>query len=208
MCRRGVRPPPAGRGRDPSGRFPTSSVTIGGDLVALVYFDSSALVKLVLEEPGTQLAAELWDACDGALSSRLAYPEVRAVLAASARNHELDADELLDAERAWEEFWGATRKVELTADVEQNAGRLARSPALRGADAVHLASALAIADDDLIVAVWDRRLHGGVLASGIRVAPGSLDVNITVAPRQASPAGPPVAGAAGGRGAPPAEPTG
>lgn len=176
--------------------------------MALVYFDSSALVKLVLEEPGTPLAAELWDACDGALSSRLAYPEVRAALAASARNHELDTDELLNVERAWEEFWGATRKVELTPDVEQSAGRLARSHALRGADAVHLASALAIADEDLIVAVWDRRLHGGVLASGIRVAPASLDVNITVAPRQAPPAGPHVAGSAGGIAAPPAEPTG
>ena len=175
--------------------------------MTLVYFDSSALVKLVLEEPGTPLAAELWDACDGALSSRLAYPEVRAALAASARNHELDADELLNAERAWEEFWGATRKVELTSDVEQSAGRLASSHALRGADAVHLASALAIADDDLIVAVWDRRLHGGVLASGIRVAPASLGVNITALPGPA-PVGPHGPGSAGGAAAPPAEPAG
>jgi len=175
--------------------------------VALVYFDSSALVKLVVEEAGSRLAAELWDSCDSALSSRLAYPEVRAALAASGRNHELEADELLDAERAWEEFWGATRKVELTPDVERNAGRLARSHALRGADAVHLASALAIADDDLVVAVWDRRLHGGVLASGVRVAPASLDVNITVPPRPA-PAGQYESGSAGGAAAPPAEPAG
>ncbi|MDX6342866.1 MAG: uncharacterized protein QOH87_3004 [Trebonia sp.] len=145
-----------------------------GNAVALVYFDSSALVKLVIEEPGSPLVAELWDACDSALSSRLAYPEVRAALAASARNHELGDDELRDAERAWEEFWAATRKVELTADVEQRAGQLARSHALRGADAVHLASVLAIDDDDLVVAVWDRRLHGGVRTSGIQVAPASL----------------------------------
>jgi len=45
--------------------------------VALVYFDSSALVKLMLDEPGSDLAAELWNGCDAALSSRLAYPEVR-----------------------------------------------------------------------------------------------------------------------------------
>ena len=145
--------------------------------MALVYFDSSALVKLLVEEPGSQLAAELWDACDGALSSRLAYPEVRAALAASARNHELQAGELLEAEQAWEEFWAATRKVELTAQVEQQAGHLACAHALRGADAVHLASALAVGDDDLVVAVWDRRLHGGVLASGIRVAPADLDAS-------------------------------
>jgi predicted nucleic acid-binding protein len=177
--------------------------------VPLVYFDSSALVKLVLEESGTPLAAALWDGCDGALSSRLAYPEVRAALAALARNHDLNADELLDAERAWEEFWGATRKVELTPDVEQSAGRLARSHALRGADAVHLASALAIADDDLVVAVWDRRLHGGVRASGIRVAPASLDAEVTV-PVWSAPARPDAdtQQAAPPAGVPPAEPTG
>ena len=74
----------------------------------------------------------------------------------------------------WEDFWAATRPVELTPAVEQQAGRLAKSHALRGADAVHLASALAVDNADLIVAVWDRRLHAGTLAAGIQVAPASL----------------------------------
>jgi hypothetical protein len=91
-----------------------------------------------------------------------------------ARNHQLGVDELLDAERAWEEFWAAIRKVALTAEVEQRAGQLARSHALRGADAVHLASALAIEDDDLVIAVWDRGLRGGALASGLQIALASL----------------------------------
>jgi uncharacterized protein len=62
--------------------------------VALVYFDSSALVKLVVEEVGSALAADIWDGCDAALSSRLAYPEVRAALAAAGRNHDLDQADL------------------------------------------------------------------------------------------------------------------
>ena len=146
--------------------------------MTLVYFDSSALVKLVVEESGSDLVAELWDNCDAALSSRLAYPEVRAALAASARNHDLGDDDLVDAERAWEEFWAATRPVELTPAVEQQAGQLAKSYALRGADAVYLTSALAINDPDLVVAVWDRRLHAGVRTAGLRVAPASLDAGI------------------------------
>ena len=139
--------------------------------MALVYFDSSALVKLVVNENGSDLVAQLWDGCDGALSSRLAYPEVRAALAAAARNHDLDPDDLLSAEQAWEEFWAATRPVELTPAVERQAGELAREHALRGADSVHLASALAIGDPDLVIAVWDRRLHAGALAAGTSVAP-------------------------------------
>ena len=67
------------------------------------------------------------------------------------------------------------RPVELTPRVERHAGELAGRRALRGADAVHLASALAVGSADLVVAVWDRRLHAGAVAEGVAVAPLSLD---------------------------------
>jgi predicted nucleic acid-binding protein len=143
--------------------------------VALVYFDSSAVVKLVVEETGSDLAADLWDGCDAALSSRLAYPEVHAALAAAGRNHDLEDEDLTAAEEAWEEYWNATRRVELTAEVERQAGHLARVHALRGADAVHLASALAIGDPELILATWDQRLHAGARAADLRLAPFELE---------------------------------
>jgi uncharacterized protein len=143
--------------------------------VPLVYFDGSAFVKLLAEETGSDLAAELWDGCDAAVSSRLAYPEVRAALAAAARNHDLAAEDLDAAEQTWSGYWAATRPVELTAAVEQHAGQLAGLHSLRGADAVHVASALAIGDTDLVVAVWDQRLHAGAQAAGLRVAPAQLE---------------------------------
>ena len=146
--------------------------------MALVYFDSSALVKLVIDEAGTQLAVELWDGCDAALASRLAYPEVRAALASLARNHDLDVDQLAAAEDAWERYWAAVRPVELTSGVERRAGDLAGQCGLRGADAVHLASALAIGDPDLVVAAWDRRLHAGAQAVGTLVAPADLGARV------------------------------
>ena len=142
--------------------------------MAIVYFDSSALVKLVVDEYGSDLAAELWDGCDAAVSSRLAYPEVRGGLAAAGRNHDLDRRGLAAALRTWEQLWAATRPVELTADVERHAGELTSRHALRGADAVHLASALAVGSTDLLVAVWDRRLHAGVIAEQLAVVPTTL----------------------------------
>ena len=142
--------------------------------MAIVYFDSSALVKLVVDEHGSDLAAELWDGCDAAVSSRLAYPEVRAGLAAAGRTHDLDSRGLAAALRAWEQLWAATRPVELTVDVERHAGELTSRHALRGADAVHLASALAIGSTDLLVAVWDRRLHAGVIAEQLAIVPTTL----------------------------------
>ncbi|MDZ7732645.1 MAG: type II toxin-antitoxin system VapC family toxin [Acidimicrobiia bacterium] len=143
--------------------------------MALVYFDSSALVKLVVDEPGTDLASALWDGCDAPLSSRLAFPEVRAALAASHRNSDLTDDELHSAQEMWDDFWAAVRPIEFTSVVEQRAGELAGRRALRGADAVHLASALVVGSIELVVAVWDRRLRAGALAANLSVAPSTLD---------------------------------
>lgn len=139
----------------------------------VIYFDSSALVKLLVEEEGSDLAAELWDGCDAAVSSRLAYPEVRAALAAAGRNHDLDPAGQAAARDSWEEYWSATRPVELTRAVEQNAGRLAARHALRGADAVHLASALAVSQPGLILAAWDRRLRDGAREAGLTITPAA-----------------------------------
>ena len=107
------------------------------------------------------------------MASRLAYPEVRAALAAAARNHDLAEADLDDAERAWDGYWASTRPIELSAAVEQRAGQLARTHALRGADAVHLASALAIGDPGLVLAAWDRRLHAARKPSACSPLPRS-----------------------------------
>ncbi len=144
--------------------------------MALVYFDSSAFVKLLIEESGSALAVALWDGCDAAVSSRLAYPEVRAALAAANRNHDLSDADLKSVEETWEEYWAATRPIEFTRGVERHAGQLACFHALRGADAVHLASALAMGDPNLVVAVWDRRLHAGASMAHLGVAPALIDV--------------------------------
>lgn len=143
--------------------------------MALVYFDSSALVKLVLDEAGSDVAAALWNGCDAALSSRLAYPEVCAALAAACRSHDLTESEASAAANDWEEFWASMRPIELSADVERTAGELAVVHRLRGADAVHLASALALGSTDVTVAVWDNRLHSGAASAGLAVAPARLD---------------------------------
>jgi predicted nucleic acid-binding protein len=139
--------------------------------VAIVYFDSSACLKLLVEEDGSDLAAALWDGCDAAVSSRLAYPEVRAALAAAGRADLLDAADQRRAEAAWEDYWAAIRPVELTEPVAAHAGRLAGEHALGGADAVHLASLLVLGGAETVFAVWDQRLRDGAHTAGVRLAP-------------------------------------
>jgi predicted nucleic acid-binding protein len=153
-----------------AGRCLTWSVSNAAD-VAIVYFDSSAFVKLLVDEDGSDVAAALWDGCDAAVSSRLAYPEVLAALGAAGRAHRLGADEQLQAQAMWVKYWAATRAVELTDNIADHAGQLATSHALRGADAVHLASVLAIGIDDAVFAVWDQRLRTAGQQAALRLAP-------------------------------------
>ena len=142
--------------------------------MAAVYFDSSALVKLLMSEAESDVASEVWDGCDAPVASRLAYPEVCAALAAAQRNGLITISECEEAAAAWEMFWGAVRQIELSAEVARSAGRLARDLGLRSADAVHLASALELGMEDLVIAVWDRQLHSAALAAGLRVVPAAL----------------------------------
>ena len=156
----------------PPVRFPTWSATSAADIsVTIVYFDSSAFAKLLVEEPGSELVAQLWNGCDAAASSRLAYPGVCATLVAAGRAGRLEPAELRRAEALWAEFWAATRAVELTDAVAMHAGDLAGRYSLRGADAVHLASLLAIGADDIRFAVWDQRLRAGAAAAGVHLVP-------------------------------------
>ncbi len=138
--------------------------------MAIVYFDSSAFVKLLVEEEGSDLAAELWDRCDSPVSSRLAYPEVRAAIAAAVRDHRLDAAAERTAVRNWEHFWAAVRVLDFTEGVSDHAGTLAGQHRLRGADAVHLASALMLGPG-VMLAVWAIRLATAARELGLMAVP-------------------------------------
>ncbi|MEH3078158.1 MAG: type II toxin-antitoxin system VapC family toxin [Quadrisphaera sp.] len=142
--------------------------------MTLVYFDSSALVKLLVEEDGSDIAADLWDGCDLAVASRLAHVEVAAALAAARRAHRLTAGAFEQAQQLWSAFWPSVSPVELTAATSATAARIAAEHALRGADAVHLASLAAVGEDHCVMAVWDARLHAAAQTIGFRTAPARL----------------------------------
>jgi predicted nucleic acid-binding protein len=128
-------------------------------------------VKLIVAEEGSDLADELWDATELKISSQLIYPEARAALAAAARADRIDPRGL---RRAVADLDSATASMLLVGVDEafaRDAGRLAEAHALRGYDAVHLATALSAEDRELLVVTWDRDLADAVLGCGRPVAP-------------------------------------
>lgn len=136
-----------------------------------VYLDTSALLRLVHPEPGSALAAALWNRASVLATSRTADVELRATLAAAERRGLLDHDDHAAALETWTGLWPALYVVELAPRVAQAAAGLVARHALRGGDAVHLASALVLGPGT-IVAVWDEHVAAAAAAEGLTVLPG------------------------------------
>jgi predicted nucleic acid-binding protein len=103
-----------------------------------VYLDTSSLVKLFLEEAGSDEVRTLVRGATIA-TSVVAYPEARATFARRRREGLLSPAALAAAKRALDAAWSSFAAVEVTFDVARHAGDLAERHRLRGFDSVHLA---------------------------------------------------------------------
>ena len=136
----------------------------------IAYFDTSALVKTVIDEPGSQVAIEAWNGGDARATSMIAYVEARAALAMARRERRLTR--ATEARARLDDRWSAMHRIAVSDDVVHVAGDLADAHALRGFDSVHLATALQVSDPDrLIFVTWNRALAHAASRSGLSVAP-------------------------------------
>lgn len=138
----------------------------------ILYLDTSALVKLYVREPGTdETRARLRDASLVA-TSRVAYPEARAALARRQRESAISRGALTRAVSAMDRDLERFVVVELSARVARRAGNLAERRALRGFDAIHLASALEVEQltgSTPSFCCFDDRLRDAASAEGLLV---------------------------------------
>ena len=136
----------------------------------IAYFDTSAIVPLVVDEASTELCNRLWTESTRVVSVRLLYPEARAALARAHRIGRLTRSQLAAAIAELESVAEEIDVIEVTADLARIAGELAQEHALRGFDAVHLAAARSIADEDLVLVTGDVDLAAAGRAAGISVS--------------------------------------
>jgi uncharacterized protein len=132
----------------------------------ITYVDTSTLLKLLIEEPGSARAAILWDSADVVAAARVAHVEARAALAATYRTGRLSPAQARRTETELAGLWEQFTIVEITEGLVDEAGDLAEQESLRGYDAIHLAAALQVgadlltsADSDLCAAGARRGLH-------------------------------------------------
>lgn len=108
----------------------------------IVYLDTSALVRLLIEEPASSACGELWDAADRVVCTRSGYIEATAAVAMAERMDRLSAKEHQNAHAVLDELWRAIDVIELDHGLMSNAARLSAEYRLRGYGAVHCGAAL------------------------------------------------------------------
>ena len=142
----------------------------------IAYLDTSALIPLIIEEPGSERAGRVWDIAEHVLSVRLVYAEARAALAQGARIGRLSAAELPSTVAALDDLYGQLALIEVDDALVRRAGELAELHALRGYDAVHLSAGERVADDEVVLATGDRGLLAAAATLGLALADTSSEI--------------------------------
>ncbi len=136
----------------------------------IAYFDTSAIVPLLVQGPGTETAGELWDRAERLVSIRLAWVEARAALARAARIGRISPRQLRTSKSGLDELLNQVDLVDVDDGLVRRAGDLAEVHALRAYDAIHLAAADRIRAGDAVVVAGDRALLDAAAAMQMAIA--------------------------------------
>jgi len=132
----------------------------------ILYLDTSALVKLYVDEPGRERVEAAVRNAERIATVRVTYAEARAAFARQRRERAITARDLRTLVRALDEDWASLAVVEVTEASVRAAADLAERHAIRAYDALQLATAV--------------QLH----AEGATVAFCSFDVQLSRAARR------------------------
>lgn len=137
-----------------------------------LYLDTSALVKLYIEEADSALVEELVAQATVIATAVIAFAEVRATFARFLRERRWKAEDLAEAKAALDADWRHFVRFTVDEDLAQAAGKLTELHPLRGYDATHLAAAQRAArhlGGPLVIATFDRDLQAAAAVEKIRV---------------------------------------
>lgn len=106
-----------------------------------LYLDTSALVKLYAEEPGSDEVRQAVARADLVATSLVAYVETRSAFARKHRFAQIDDSALARYKRDFERDWDGFNRLPADAATIHRAGDIAEQYRLRAYDALHLATA-------------------------------------------------------------------
>jgi predicted nucleic acid-binding protein len=127
----------------------------------ILFCDTSALIKLLISEPGSDQMEETSSHAQAIAVCRITWAEVMAGIARRQREDPASSKELEQARQHLVTYWDQFTIVEVSQRLVETAGRFADIFVLRGYDSVQLAAAHALhqsTDQPLTFACFDRRL--------------------------------------------------
>jgi len=139
----------------------------------ILYMETSGLVKVYVEESGSENVRNLILQADLVATSVISYAEARAAFARKFRDKEIKEKDHDHIKRALESDWDRFFIVDLTSAVVKDAGNLAEKYALRGFDALHLASALMLKRTPSSAVAFssaDKKLREAATREGLHIA--------------------------------------
>ncbi len=113
----------------------------------IAYLDTSSIVKLYVDEDGTDEIRRVVSQSEAVAASWIAYAETRSAFARRYREGGIPITEYRQRVGAFEDDWAGYLAVDVSHDVIRRAGNLAEKHGLKALDAIHLASALNLKDD-------------------------------------------------------------
>lgn len=134
------------------------------------YWDTSALVKLVVGEEGSPAARACTEDASYMLTCRIAFVEAMAAIARAQRLDRLSPGAAGMARAGFRGLWQGLLIVEVDQGLVERAAHLAAVHALRGYDATHLAAAVSLQrpGEPVALITWDQDLSAAGRMEGLR----------------------------------------
>lgn len=143
----------------------------------MLYLDTSALVKCCVAERGSQDVFDLLDHAEVVASSLISRTEVAAAVAKAVRLGSVSLESGRKAHRTFLSEWADLLRLPVTEALLSRADTLAWDYALRGYDAIQLASALTWQESlgiTVTLATFDYELWEAGQQAGMTVWPAKL----------------------------------
>lgn len=136
-----------------------------------LYLDTSALVKLYVEEQGRPAVTAALSNADIVATATIAYVEARAAFVRRRQEGVLAAVDYRKCVRDLDRDWPRYLRFEVNESLIFTAARMAERYKLRAYDAVHVSAALAMQNQigDAVFACWDRNLNSAARRAGLNL---------------------------------------
>lgn len=136
----------------------------------ILYLDTSSLVKLYVTENGSEQIHQMVASAYAVATCRIALPEFYSALTRRFNNREISLEDYQLVSTSFDADWNRLYSLDFD---EVKAGQLVCRHGLRGADAIHLASALLLMNTgnevELVFASADNKLNEAAAKEGFKV---------------------------------------